>query len=201
MFARKLLPLFGIWLSISDNFVMWIVEISDLLILQLCCCLSCGAHPVVYYYGLIWTSCHFCQVAKDGLPLPPDRTLCPLCCQKRNNPSVLSVSGFVFCYSCIFKSVSQVDILLTSHSKQPFSVFLCCISIMWHCWSFHYSIKDALWRWCLQLLNKSGASSMICSSNRHSFCFPITKRRLVIQSHTSQPSIFVFQNHSWPWAP
>uniref|UniRef100_A0A0D9XKF6 Peroxisome biogenesis protein 12 n=1 Tax=Leersia perrieri TaxID=77586 RepID=A0A0D9XKF6_9ORYZ len=47
------------------------------------------------------------KVAKDGLPLPPDRTLCPLCCEKRNNPSVLSVSGFVFCYSCIFKSVSQ----------------------------------------------------------------------------------------------
>jgi peroxin-12 len=47
------------------------------------------------------------KVAKDGLPLPPDRTLCPLCCQKRNNPSVLSASGFVFCYSCIFKSVSQ----------------------------------------------------------------------------------------------
>uniref|UniRef100_A0ACD5U6U5 Uncharacterized protein n=1 Tax=Avena sativa TaxID=4498 RepID=A0ACD5U6U5_AVESA len=47
------------------------------------------------------------KVVKDGLPLPPDRTLCPLCCQKRNNPSVLSVSGFVFCYSCIFKSVSQ----------------------------------------------------------------------------------------------
>ncbi|ONM06032.1 Peroxisome biogenesis protein 12 [Zea mays] len=47
------------------------------------------------------------KVAKDGIPLPPDRTLCPLCCQKRANPSVLSVSGFVFCYSCIFKSVSQ----------------------------------------------------------------------------------------------
>ncbi|CAN6323789.1 unnamed protein product [Urochloa humidicola] len=47
------------------------------------------------------------KVAKDGIPLPSDKTLCPLCCQKRANPSVLSVSGFVFCYSCIFKSVSQ----------------------------------------------------------------------------------------------
>ncbi|OAY64614.1 peroxisome biogenesis protein 12 [Ananas comosus] len=47
------------------------------------------------------------KVAKDGIPLPPDRTLCPLCCQKRANPSVLAVSGFVFCYSCIFKYVSQ----------------------------------------------------------------------------------------------
>nr|GMD50030.1 peroxisome biogenesis protein 12 [Ipomoea batatas] len=49
----------------------------------------------------------FMPVAKDGIPLPPDRTLCPLCSQKRANPSVVSVSGFVFCYSCIFKYVSQ----------------------------------------------------------------------------------------------
>ncbi|KAM6577128.1 hypothetical protein CsatB_028965 [Cannabis sativa] len=47
------------------------------------------------------------QVAKEGLPLPPDRTLCPLCSQKRANPSVVTVSGFVFCYACIFKYVSQ----------------------------------------------------------------------------------------------
>ncbi|RWW10651.1 hypothetical protein GW17_00025798 [Ensete ventricosum] len=48
------------------------------------------------------------KVAKDGIPLPQDRTLCPLCSQKRMNPSVVAVSGFVFCYSCIFKYVSQV---------------------------------------------------------------------------------------------
>ncbi|RWW54032.1 hypothetical protein BHE74_00039425 [Ensete ventricosum] len=48
------------------------------------------------------------RVAKDGIPLPQDRTLCPLCSQKRMNPSVVAVSGFVFCYSCIFKYVSQV---------------------------------------------------------------------------------------------
>ncbi|XP_010934246.1 peroxisome biogenesis protein 12 [Elaeis guineensis] len=47
------------------------------------------------------------KVAKDGIPLPPDRTLCPLCSQKRVNPSVIAVSGFVFCYACIFKYVSQ----------------------------------------------------------------------------------------------
>ncbi|XP_073002589.1 peroxisome biogenesis protein 12 isoform X1 [Typha latifolia] len=47
------------------------------------------------------------KVAKDGIPLPPDRTLCPLCCQKRANPSVLPVSGFVFCFACIHKYVSQ----------------------------------------------------------------------------------------------
>lgn len=47
------------------------------------------------------------KVAKEGIPLPSDRTICPLCSQKRTNPSVVSVSGFVFCYACIFKYVSQ----------------------------------------------------------------------------------------------
>ncbi|KAG0484457.1 hypothetical protein HPP92_008536 [Vanilla planifolia] len=47
------------------------------------------------------------KVAEDGIALPSDRTLCPLCSQKRVNPSVLAVSGFVFCYPCIFKYVSQ----------------------------------------------------------------------------------------------
>ncbi|GMI79142.1 ABERRANT PEROXISOME MORPHOLOGY 4, PEROXIN-12, peroxin-12 [Hibiscus trionum] len=47
------------------------------------------------------------KVAKDGIPLPPDRTICPLCSQKRANPSVVTLSGFVFCYACIHKYVSQ----------------------------------------------------------------------------------------------
>ncbi|XP_027352353.1 peroxisome biogenesis protein 12 [Abrus precatorius] len=47
------------------------------------------------------------KVAKEGIPLPPDRTICPLCSQKRVNPSVVTVSGFVFCYACIFKYVTQ----------------------------------------------------------------------------------------------
>ncbi|KAA8534686.1 hypothetical protein F0562_032203 [Nyssa sinensis] len=47
------------------------------------------------------------KVAKEGIPLPPDRTICPLCAQKRANPSVVAVSGFVFCYACIFKYISQ----------------------------------------------------------------------------------------------
>lgn len=47
------------------------------------------------------------KVAEDGIPLPLDRTVCPLCSQKRTNPALISVSGFVFCYSCIFKYVSQ----------------------------------------------------------------------------------------------
>lgn len=47
------------------------------------------------------------KVAEEGIPLPPDRTVCPLCSQKRVNPSVVAVSGFVFCYPCIFRYVSQ----------------------------------------------------------------------------------------------
>ncbi|CAN6486133.1 unnamed protein product [Victoria cruziana] len=47
------------------------------------------------------------KVAEGGISLPTDRSLCPLCTQKRTNPSVVSVSGFVFCYPCIFKYVSQ----------------------------------------------------------------------------------------------
>ncbi|KAF2545515.1 hypothetical protein F2Q70_00024029 [Brassica cretica] len=49
------------------------------------------------------------KVAKEGIPLPPDRTLCALCLQKRANPSVVTVSGFVFCYSCVFKYVTKVS--------------------------------------------------------------------------------------------
>ncbi|MQL79926.1 hypothetical protein Taro_012373 [Colocasia esculenta] len=47
------------------------------------------------------------KVAEGGIPLPPDRALCPLCSDKRVNPSVVAVSGFVFCYPCIFKYISQ----------------------------------------------------------------------------------------------
>ncbi|KAJ6854733.1 LOW QUALITY PROTEIN: peroxisome biogenesis protein 12-like [Populus alba x Populus x berolinensis] len=49
------------------------------------------------------------KVAKEGIPLPPDRTFCPLCSQKRANPSVVTISGFVFCYACIFKYLSQYN--------------------------------------------------------------------------------------------
>ncbi|XP_074292943.1 peroxisome biogenesis protein 12-like [Silene latifolia] len=47
------------------------------------------------------------RVAKEGIQLPSDRTICPLCSEKRANPSVVTVSGYVFCYGCIFKYISQ----------------------------------------------------------------------------------------------
>ena len=59
---------------------------------------------------------HLIQVAKEGIQLPSDRTICPLCSERRANPSVVTVSGFVFCYGCIFKYVSQVRL-----SKSCFS--------------------------------------------------------------------------------
>lgn len=34
-------------------------------------------------------------------------SLCPLCTKERRNQSVLSVSGFVFCYPCIFRFVKE----------------------------------------------------------------------------------------------
>ncbi|CAH8361552.1 unnamed protein product [Eruca vesicaria subsp. sativa] len=49
------------------------------------------------------------KVATDGIPLPPDRSLCALCLQKRANPSVVTVSGFVFCYACVFKYVTKYN--------------------------------------------------------------------------------------------
>ncbi|KAL3691530.1 hypothetical protein R1sor_005181 [Riccia sorocarpa] len=47
------------------------------------------------------------KVAKDGIPLPEDRTSCPLCLEKRTNPAMVAVSGYVFCYPCIYNYVNQ----------------------------------------------------------------------------------------------
>eukprot|EP00249_Psilotum_nudum_P001875 c14616_g1_i1 orf=248-1411(+) len=47
------------------------------------------------------------KVAEKGVPLPSDRRLCPLCSQMRTNPALISISGFVFCYPCIFKYINQ----------------------------------------------------------------------------------------------
>lgn len=66
------------------------------------------------------------QVAKGGIPLPADRTLCPLCLQQRANPSVMAVSGFVFCYTCIFKYASQVRV----PSLAIFCYKLCCLFLI-----------------------------------------------------------------------
>ena len=43
--------------------------------------------------------------AKNGLPLPKDPSLCPLCKEKRTNPTIIATSGYVFCYPCAYKFV------------------------------------------------------------------------------------------------
>lgn len=48
------------------------------------------------------------QVAKDGIRLPADGKMCPLCTRPRTNPAVVATSGFVFCYTCAFHYVTQV---------------------------------------------------------------------------------------------
>lgn len=42
-----------------------------------------------------------------GIELPDDRARCPLCNKKRQAPSLLATSGYVFCYKCVFTFVSQ----------------------------------------------------------------------------------------------
>lgn len=43
----------------------------------------------------------------DGLQLLEDTTHCPICRKRRTNPAMVSVSGYVFCYPCIFSSIDQ----------------------------------------------------------------------------------------------
>eukprot|EP01080_Neovahlkampfia_damariscottae_P008364 gene8364-189_t len=45
--------------------------------------------------------------SKDGIDLPKDCSLCPLCYKKRINPTQLSISGYVFCYKCINDYVNE----------------------------------------------------------------------------------------------
>jgi hypothetical protein len=45
--------------------------------------------------------------ANGGIELPADTSCCPLCKNTRVNPTLLSVSGHVYCYACIHQHVSQ----------------------------------------------------------------------------------------------
>jgi peroxin-12 len=48
--------------------------------------------------------------------LPDDPACCPLCTRPRTNPAALAVSGYVFCYSCIFGWVSQRHCCPVTHA-------------------------------------------------------------------------------------
>ncbi|CAI7739419.1 unnamed protein product [Closterium sp. NIES-54] len=47
------------------------------------------------------------KVAPAGIPVPADRSLCPLCLCRRTNPTAPGTSGFIFCYPCIFAYVDK----------------------------------------------------------------------------------------------
>lgn len=38
---------------------------------------------------------------RRGVPLPRDRSKCPLCLRERTNPALVVCSGYVFCYPCL----------------------------------------------------------------------------------------------------
>ncbi|KAG0586375.1 hypothetical protein KC19_2G085800 [Ceratodon purpureus] len=63
-------------------------------------------------------------VAKDGLQLPANGKICPLCTRPRTNPAVVATSGFVFCYTCAFHYVTQVRIILQFLSNTGWPVVL-----------------------------------------------------------------------------
>ncbi|CAI5972482.1 unnamed protein product [Closterium sp. NIES-65] len=43
------------------------------------------------------------------IPVPADRSLCPLCLCRRTNPTAPATSGFIFCYPCIFAYVDKAS--------------------------------------------------------------------------------------------
>lgn len=51
--------------------------------------------------------------ARNGISLPSNATLCPLCLQERTSPAA-TPAGYVFCYSCLIAYVSN-------HQKCPVS--------------------------------------------------------------------------------
>jgi hypothetical protein len=44
--------------------------------------------------------------ALGGLPIPSDKKICPICTKPRTNPA-MSTSGFVYCYTCLFRYVEE----------------------------------------------------------------------------------------------
>ncbi|KJE93899.1 hypothetical protein CAOG_04617 [Capsaspora owczarzaki ATCC 30864] len=47
------------------------------------------------------------KIPEQGLALPQDASICPLCLKQRTNPAVVAVSGLVFCYPCIHPYLEQ----------------------------------------------------------------------------------------------
>ncbi|KXJ28244.1 peroxisome assembly protein 12 [Exaiptasia diaphana] len=47
------------------------------------------------------------KAAEFGVQLPSHPAQCPLCKNVRTNPAVLTTSGYVFCYPCIYRHLNQ----------------------------------------------------------------------------------------------
>ncbi|KAF9583185.1 ubiquitin-protein ligase peroxin 12 [Lunasporangiospora selenospora] len=54
---------------------------------------------------------------KDGLPLPREPNVCPICVKALTNPTALS-SGYVYCYPCAYKYVED-------HGRCPVTLIHC----------------------------------------------------------------------------
>ncbi|KAI9501650.1 Pex12 amino terminal region-domain-containing protein [Coemansia spiralis] len=44
----------------------------------------------------------------DGIAVPEDQSICPICRKFRTNPAMAS-SGYVFCYPCIYRHISESE--------------------------------------------------------------------------------------------
>ncbi|KAJ3212321.1 ubiquitin-protein ligase peroxin 12, partial [Clydaea vesicula] len=47
-------------------------------------------------------------VENDGLEIPTDSNICPICLDARVNPTVIE-TGYVFCYSCIYEYIEKYE--------------------------------------------------------------------------------------------
>ncbi|KAJ2853769.1 ubiquitin-protein ligase peroxin 12 [Coemansia erecta] len=56
----------------------------------------------------------------DGIAVPEDQSICPLCKKQRTNPA-MAPSGYVFCYPCIHKHVSESGACPVTLGKAGFS--------------------------------------------------------------------------------
>jgi peroxin-12 len=52
----------------------------------------------------------------NGITLPADRNVCPICNRVRTNPA-LAPSGFVFCYPCIHNAITNTGLCPVTHRK------------------------------------------------------------------------------------
>ncbi len=53
--------------------------------------------------------------AIDGIALPTDPSICPLCQNPRTNPAMLNTSGYVFCYPCLHRHLAEHDCCPVTH--------------------------------------------------------------------------------------